>query len=246
MSRIAVVWSGLTDDDEEAQSWYENRHVPATIAKLESSARTAEQTPENPFQEVKEVNGKHMTIYDLPEEESIEDFEAKIGPALGDVPVGARLNTRSYKEYVKVHGDEWRDDPRDVRMWATVLWQPKPEVYDEFIEWFTNSFIPGMFDSPELLRARVFTLEHATNIRAQKYETVDKDSLLEFLTIWEFETEEFPWEVLIYLGSSEKWRYYMEGGMVDWEIAQYMVKNNYPGTEEQGDSAIASPGMPCP
>lgn len=109
MSRIAVVWSGLTDDDEEAQSWYENRHVPATIAKLESSARTAEQTPENPFQEVKEVNGKHMTIYDLPEEESIEDFEAKIGPALGDVPVGARLNTRSYKEYVKVHGDEWRD-----------------------------------------------------------------------------------------------------------------------------------------
>jgi hypothetical protein len=235
MSRIAVVWAGLSDDDDEAQTWYENRHVPATIAKLESSARNAEQIVDNPFQEVTQVNGKHMTIYDLPENQTVQDFEEKIRPTLGDIPEGARLDTRCYSQYFRFDGEEWRDgtlssqlvhtricngslypttDPRDVRMWAVVLWEPIPEVAEEFMTWFIDDFTPGMLDSPELLRTRMFTLEHATNVRGQKCEEADKSSLLKYMTIWEFENEDFPWEILVYLGSSEKWRDYMEGGKV--------------------------------
>lgn len=97
-------------------------------------------------------------------------------------------------------------------MWCVVLWQPSADVHDEVMEWFINEFTPGMLDSPELLRTRLFKLDNVSHIRGQKQEQVDKDSLLQYMTLWEFETEEFPWEILVYLGSSDKWRLYVEDG----------------------------------
>lgn len=97
-------------------------------------------------------------------------------------------------------------------MWCVVIWQPAADVHDELMDWFINEFTPGMLDSPELLRTRVFKLENVSYIRGQKQEEVDKASLHQYMTLWEFETEEFPWEIMVYLGSSEKWRLYVENG----------------------------------
>lgn len=147
-------------------------------------------------------------------------------------------------------------DSRDVQMWAVVLWQPVPEAHDELLDWYVDEFIPGMFESPELLRARIFKLERATNIRGQKHGHVDKESLLQYMTIWEYASDELPWEVLVYLGSSERWRHYVEGhymvsppwtsrcpnthmSLQKWEIAQYLVTRKYSKTGGN-DPAIRS------
>ena len=99
-------------------------------------------------------------------------------------------------------------------MWIVVLWQPLPSIHDEFIEWFRGEFLPGMLESPELLRTRVFKLDHASVVSDRKHATVDKESMYQYMTLWEFDSEELPWEVLIYLGSSERWRYYAEGKLL--------------------------------
>ncbi|EOA88280.1 hypothetical protein ACJQWK_01839 [Exserohilum turcicum] len=238
MTRIAAIWAGL-GDDAEANDWYRDKQIPAAVKKIESTARNAERKEENVFQEVTHVEGRHMTIYDLPDGPSEEELEAQIRPALEEIPGDAQLKTRCYREYANWFGEDWRGDSRDVQMWAVVLWQPVPEAHDELLDWYVDEFIPGMFESPELLRARIFKLERATNIRGQKHGHVDKESLLQYMTIWEYASDELPWEVLVYLGSSERWRHYVEGHYMKWEIAQYLVTRKYSKTGGN-DPAIRS------
>lgn len=237
MSRIAVVWAGLGDDDAEATDWYENRHIPSAVAEIKSTARNAEQVGENAFQEVPQVEGKHMTIYDLPDGQGEQDLEAEIRPILGDLPRQARLNTRFFSEHANWYGEDWRGDPRDVQMWIVVLWQPTAAVHDEFVQWFRDEFAPGMLESPELLRTRIFKLEHATNIRGQKHERVEKESVLQYMTFWEFDSPELPWEILVYLGSSERWRHYVEGGYLKWEMGQYLEYQDQDDRNSRQDSS---------
>ena len=110
-------------------------------------------------------------------------------------------------------------DSRDIQMWMIVLWQPNSEIHDEFLAWFKDEFAPGMLKNPELLRTRIFKLEHVSRIQDQKHKQVDKASRYQYMTFWEFNTEELPWEILVYLGSSEGWRYYVEGGrLVCWKL----------------------------
>lgn len=97
-------------------------------------------------------------------------------------------------------------------MWIVVLWQPVEAVHDQFVEWFTDEFAPGMLMSPELLRLRIFKLDNAIQLRDQTYSEQDTSSMFQYMTLWEFDCEELPWEILVYLGSSERWRYYVEGG----------------------------------
>ena len=97
-------------------------------------------------------------------------------------------------------------------MWIVVRWQPVEAHHDQFVKWFTEEFAPGMLESPELLRLRIFKLENASLIQDQNVEQKSPGSLYQYLTYWEFDCDELPWEILVYLGSSERWRYYVEGG----------------------------------
>lgn len=230
MSRIACAWAELGEDAADANQWYEGTHIPAALAKIKSTARHAEQVEDNAFKEIAGIDGRLMTIYDVPKQPSAQELDAQISPALDKLPKEARIETRCYKEYANWCGEEWRGgmfpsdtrvhheclhpvpDPRDIQMWIVVLWQPAPEVHDEFVQWFRDEFAPGMLESPELLRTRIFELEHASKIQDQKHEQVDKASVHQYMTFWEFDSEELPWEILIYLGSSERWRHYVEGG----------------------------------
>ena len=92
------------------------------------------------------------------------------------------------------------------------MWQPVEAAHDQFVKWFTDEFAPGMLESPELLRLRVFKLENASLIQDKKVEQKSPGSMYQYLTFWEFDCDELPWEILVYLGSSERWRYYVEGG----------------------------------
>lgn len=103
-------------------------------------------------------------------------------------------------------------DPSDIQMWIVVLWQPVDAVHDQFVEWFRDEFAPGMLESPELLRTRIFKLEKASLVKDQLREEQRVESMYQYMTLWEFDCDELPWEILVYLGSSERWRYYVEGG----------------------------------
>ena len=65
-------------------------------------------------------------------------------------------------------------DSRDIQMWMIVLWQPNSEIHDEFLAWFKDEFAPGMLKNPELLRTRIFRLEHVSRIQDQEHKHVDK------------------------------------------------------------------------
>lgn len=107
MTRIAAIWAGL-GDDAEANDWYRDKQIPAAVKKIESTARNAERKEENVFQEVTHVEGRHMTIYDLPDGPSEEELEAQIRPALEEIPGDAQLKTRCYREYANWFGEDWR------------------------------------------------------------------------------------------------------------------------------------------
>ncbi|KAL1801207.1 hypothetical protein ACET3X_001549 [Alternaria dauci] len=226
MSRIACAWVDLGEDVAVANRWYEGTHIPAALAKTNSTARHAEKVEDGTFQEVAPIEGKLMTIYDVPVHQSAQELDALLCPALDKLPKEASIDTRVYSEQFKGHGAEWRGDVHDVQMWMVVLWQPTPGLHDEFLDWFTGEFITGMLKNSELLRTRVFKLEHVSKIQDQTHKQVDKASVYQYMTIWEFDSEELPWEVLVYLGSSEGWRHYVEGGCLNWQMGQFLEYQN--------------------
>ncbi|KAE8823943.1 hypothetical protein HRS9139_09125 [Pyrenophora teres f. teres] len=243
MSRIACVWADLGEEAPEASNWYENTHIPDTLAKINSTARIAEQVEDNAFKEIPQVQGNLMTIYDVPCGQDAEDLDAQLRPSVGRLPKEARIDTRVYTEHQNWYGDEWRDDPTEVRMWIVVLWQPLPHIHDEFIDWFRGVFLPGMLESPELLRTRIFKLDHASLVSDRKHSTVDKNTVYQYMTLWEFDSEELPWEVLIYLGSSDRWRYYAEGKLLNWQIGQFLVNKIYPEIADADSPSLERPGF---
>lgn len=241
MSRIACVWADLADD-AEAEQWYEDKHIPDTIGRLDVTARNAEQVEDNAFKEIAGIEGKYMTVYDISEEADAKEVDAQIYPKVETLSGDARLHARCYKECANWFGDEWRAgrsspfypdnsgadycadvDAHDVQMWIIVRWQPVDAVHDQFVAWFRDEFAPGLLESPELLRMRIFQLENASAVRDQKHEQQNTSSLYQYLTFWEFDCDDLPWEVLVYLGSSEQWRYYVEGG----HLVSFLAENLY-------------------
>jgi hypothetical protein len=251
MSRIACSWATLSDGSD-TDEWYEATHVSSTAAKLGTTARNAEEAEDNVFKEVAHIQGKYMTLYDLPEGADSKSVVAEIQPQAAHLPRHARIDTRLYEEFGKWYGDDWYSklsssrgfgmrllthplpDVRDVQMFMTVLWQPAPDVHDDFVAWLQSEFIPGMLESPELLRTRVFKLQHALLHDEGVTKERNMDKIFQYMTIWEFDCHELPWEIMVYLGSSEGWRYYVEGGLLQWQMGQFLITQSF---GDDGDDA---------
>ncbi|CBX96112.1 hypothetical protein LEMA_P110310.1 [Plenodomus lingam JN3] len=244
MSSIACVWTDFRND-ADADQWYGDSHIPAVVGKLGTTAKIAEKAEDNAFKEVAAIHGTFMTVYDLPDGQSTEDLEVQLRPAPDKLPKDARVHSRIYTEFAGWLGDDWRGDEQDIQMWVVVRWQPVDAVHDEFVEWFTEEFAPGMLESPELLRMRLFRVDNTSSFKNQEYEERDLKAVFQYMTFWEFDCDELPWEILVYLGSSERWRYYVEGGYVNWQIAQYLVNKIYPDDKSTGSTSNrASIAMP--
>jgi hypothetical protein len=126
----------------------------------------------------------------------------------------------------------------DIQMMLIVLWQPLPHVHDELIEWFFNVFAPGMVN-PDLLRLRIFKLQQTSAVEDGELKEKDIKDMHQYMSIWDFAVEELPWEIMVYLGSSPEWMHYVEGGLLQWQIGQYLVNREYPDEEadERGTSS---------
>jgi hypothetical protein len=116
-------------------------------------------------------------------------------------------------------------DTDDIQLIITVFWHATDAAHDGFLKWFETDFTPGMLASPELLRARVFKLQHASVYENGQVKEQDVGEMFQYMTIWEIDGDELPWEALLYLGSSERWRYYIEGGHVVSSSGAWCMKS---------------------
>jgi hypothetical protein len=123
-------------------------------------------------------------------------------------------------------------DLNDIQMLVVVLWQPDDVVHADFLEWLRTEFMPGVLQSPEGLRSSIYELQHASLAEKGGVEIQNASKMKPYMTIWEFDCTELPWDVLVNLASKEGWRKYVEGGQVQWEIGMYVVSRIYPGTGE--------------
>jgi hypothetical protein len=103
MSRVACVWADLPENTE---TWYENTHIPNIVAKLNTTARNAEQVKDNIFKEVAGIQGRYMTLYDV--SAAVKNV-AQIQPETEEGLKDARMETRIYDEFATWYGDEWCD-----------------------------------------------------------------------------------------------------------------------------------------
>jgi hypothetical protein len=116
-------------------------------------------------------------------------------------------------------------------MLIVLFWQPPDAIHDDFLDWLRSEFMPGVLESSEALRSSIYKLQHASVAQNDGVEIQDTSRMKTYMTIWEFDCEDLPWEVLISMASKPGWRNYVEGGQVQWQINMYLVKKIYPDRE---------------
>lgn len=137
-------------------------------------------------------------------------------------------------------------DHADVASVAVMEWQIAEGEEKEVIDFYKAEAAPTIASSPDVLRFRMFKINNATVLKADSYETLQKEKLHTYLTLVELESEEWPWDVVIALGEKPKWREYFEGQKVvvsanqtpivgkkshkvqKWQSSHYLVKRSYP------------------
>lgn len=132
-------------------------------------------------------------------------------------------------------------------------WQVK-EGEDEkaILDFYTSEAAQTIAGSPDVLRFRLFKIKNATVLKADSYDTLQKDKLHTYFTVVEIETEEWPWDVVVALGEKPKWRQYWEDQkavvrmssqssfpvtdrLQKWQSSHYVVKRSYPDLDEEDD-----------
>jgi hypothetical protein len=110
MSRIACSWLDLAGN-EDAQSWYLNKHIPSVVESLNITARNGEaessEAARDMFKDVVGIESQYMTIFDLSEKAATRDIDTYTSIERNEYPKEARIDTRIYSEYAKMHGEEW-------------------------------------------------------------------------------------------------------------------------------------------
>jgi hypothetical protein len=106
MSRITCSWV-----DEDAESWYLDKHIPDVVESLATTARHAtletSEAARDMFKEVAGIEGKHITIYDLNENADARDINAQIQAARNKLQTDAKIDTRIYDHHATMYGEHW-------------------------------------------------------------------------------------------------------------------------------------------
>ncbi|KAH3964486.1 hypothetical protein HBH92_177680 [Parastagonospora nodorum] len=99
--------------------------------------------------------------------------------------------------------------------------QMNPENMYQYMGVWELIFLPNEGRSPTLLFRRHFFLDETPANFTFFLARLDND--------------EVPWDALVYLGTSEKWRMYWEAGQVQWQARAYHVNRFHP-EEKRKDS----------
>ncbi|QRD07399.1 hypothetical protein JI435_132080 [Parastagonospora nodorum SN15] len=234
MSMIACSIVDL-DDNPDASKWYLETHVPRVVAKLGGTAYSASKMEENVFPDMASIEGQYITRYELPEGTDAKAAESHISTTSEKLPLSAKIETRMYERQETWYGEGWRGHIRDIQFFQMAFWQTSEAVRDDFVGWLRDDFFPNMADSPELIRMSIFKLKHASISQNGNTEQKNPENMYQYMGVWELDNDEVPWDALVYLGTSEKWRMYWEAGQVQWQARAYHVNRFHP-EEKRNDS----------
>lgn len=98
----------------------------------------------------------------------------------------------------------------DVVSVALMEWQIKDDYEKAVLDFYFSEAAPTIAASPDVLRFRLLKVDNATVLKAQSYDTLEKQKLHTYLSLVELESEEWPWDVVIALGENPKWKEYFE------------------------------------
>jgi hypothetical protein len=135
--------------------------------------------------------------------------------------------------FASTSADTSAPDVHDVQMVVVILWQPDDATHAGFLDWLRSDFMPGVLESPETLRSSIYKLQHDSPAENATVKAEDTGMMQPYMTMWEFDCDELPWDVLISLGSKEGWRHFVDGGQVQWQVGMYLVNRVYPDGDER-------------
>jgi len=80
------------------------------------------------------------------------------------------------------------------------------EFKDNVLEYFTTVMIPYIMKSPDVHRFRLFEVDNATVLEGASHETKENDDTLPYLSLVEFATEDYPWDVILEMADTDEWK----------------------------------------
>ena len=231
MAGVICVWALVPD---EKRDWYESVYVPGMRTKTDSATLHCE-LMETGFGA--EPIGKLDSPWPLCTVYYFDDIHtAKEGiydksnyPAehlLKDSLASARFDTKTFRELKTWQPEDWdggrfnvfltlyaltmRVDLSHVASIVAMEWRVAEEFRDDVFEFYTTQVAPMFTDSEGMLRVRLFEVDDSTSLQGSSFETKERDSSHGYFTLVELDTEEWPWEDIVDLGSNEQWKRYFE------------------------------------
>lgn len=263
MSGLCCLWATIPEGREE---WYENEYLPSINSPnakhglhTEVTASGMEDEPVGkldspwPYMTVWEVNSidqSNKDMYDL----SYHPPSSELISSLKDL----RFDIRSYREIKSWQQDDWSGDgggkitgqdeagddglmSLDIEYVASVAameWTVAADKEEEVIKYYKDVVGPTISSSPDVLRFRLFRIDHAATMQAAKFETKEKDELHTYFTLVELESEQWPWDVVVDLAEDERWKNYFEGQQV--VVRQLSALTRFGMTNEEIEMAAQS------
>jgi hypothetical protein len=231
MAGVICVWALVPD---EKLAWYEGKFVPGMREKTNSATLHCELT-ETGFgaEPIGKLDSPWplCTIYYFDDIHTAKEgiYDKSNYPAddlMKDSLASARFDTKTFRELKTWQAEDWDGGEYniyftyytltvhvDLSRVASVVameWRVAVEFQDDVFEFYTSQVAPMFADSEGMLRVRLFEVEDSTSLQGSSFDTKERDPLHGYFTLVELDTEEWPWEDIVELGSSKEWKRYFE------------------------------------
>lgn len=94
------------------------------------------------------------------------------------------------------------------------IFHPTPAQHDAFFEWWRGEFVPSIQRSPDFLRVRLWTLHEAAELRDNTVQKRDCKDVMKYVMVYDFHSEDLPWEVAVEIGQSKAYQEFVEHDLV--------------------------------
>ncbi|KAJ4351911.1 uncharacterized protein N0V89_007255 [Didymosphaeria variabile] len=230
MSKILGIWGEVP---EENQEWHQKMQIPEATKRLGTRAFHF-QAGKNMFPEDHAQTATSFTLYDpLESTESQSSIEQSL-PLSGlssDALKDVLLEARSYTSHLEDKAKEFSGDYADIGCLVMGVFQPTPATHDAFFEWWRGEFIPFIQRSPDFLRVRLWKLDEAADLRERTVQMRDRNNLLAYVMVYEFQSDDMPWEVAVEIGQSKAYQQLVEQDL-QYKYGVYHLKRIYGETGE--------------
>ncbi|KAL1596567.1 hypothetical protein SLS60_009215 [Paraconiothyrium brasiliense] len=220
MSKILGIWGEVPEEDQE---WHEDTHIPEATKRLGTRAFHF-RAGENMFPEDHAQTATSFTLYDPLESTEPQSSTEQSLPlsglssdALKDVLLEARCYTSQFEDKAKEFSGGCL---------VMGIFQPTPATHDAFFEWWRGEFVPFIQRSPDFLRVRLWKLDEAADLREQTVQMRDPSDLLAYVMVYEFQSDDMPWEVAVEIGQSKAYEQLVEQDL-QYRYGVYHLKKIY-------------------